>query len=332
MHHTTGRHQLGLAITAAVAVGVAMTGSAAAAEPIGSSGVSADTLTVVGTQGADQLALRLAPGDPSTLQVDFGDDGSPDQTFNRSTFSHIDVFLLSGSDEFRVDQINGTFADDPVTVDAGRGDDIVATGAGNDRVLGGPGDDAVDGNGGVDSAVLGSGQDTFTWDPGDGSDAVDGGRGNDALVFNGAGGAETMRLSAEGTSSLFLRDPGAIRMDMHGVEVLDLAALGGADSITVDDLSGSTFRAANLDLTAGGAGDGDLVTVTGSEAADAISVGADDGHVDVDGLTADVQIIGSEADNDHLQVNARGGDDEVDVSQAVADLIGISVDLGPGQL
>src|SRR6187551_2340424 len=138
MHHTTGRHQLGLAITAAVAVGVAMTGSAAAAEPIGSSGVSADALTVVGTQGADRLALRLAPGDPSTLQVDFGDDGSPDQTFNRSTFSHIDVFLLSGDDEFRVDQINGTFADDPVTVDAGRGDDIVATGAGNDRVLGGP--------------------------------------------------------------------------------------------------------------------------------------------------------------------------------------------------
>ena len=48
---------------------------------------------------------------------------------------------------------------------------------------------------------------------------------------------EVMSLSANGSSSVFLRDRGNIRMDMTGVEVLDLAALGGADSVTIDDMS-----------------------------------------------------------------------------------------------
>ena len=94
MHRTFGLRQIGLAATAAVAVGLATTGSAGATPPTGSSSVGSDTLTVMGTSGADQLALRLAPGDPNTLQVDFGDDGSVDQSFSRSTFSRIDVFPL----------------------------------------------------------------------------------------------------------------------------------------------------------------------------------------------------------------------------------------------
>jgi hypothetical protein len=332
MHRTFGLRQLGLAATAAVAVGLATTGSAGATPPAGSSSVGSDTLTVTATSGADQLALRVAPGDPNTLQVDFGDDGSVDQSFSRSTFSRIDVFLLSGADRFRVDQSNGVFLDEAVTVDAGRGDDTVAGGDGNELVLGGSGNDTVDGNRGVDTAVLGSGQDSFIWDPGDGSDALDGRSGNDTLVFNGANLSEVMSLSGNGSSSVFRRDLGGIRMDMQDVEELDLAALGGADSITVDDLSATGFRQANIDLSVQGGGDGqaDVVTVNGTEGADRITVQANGAQVDVDGLTTDTRLTGSET-IDRLQVNTLGGNDAVDVGADAAALIGIAVDLGSGQ-
>jgi Ca2+-binding RTX toxin-like protein len=332
MHRTFGLRQLGLAATAAVAVGLATTGSAGATPPAGSSSVGSDTLTVIGTSGADQLALRLAPGDPNTLHVDFGDDGSVDQSFSRSTFSRIDAFLLSGADRFRVDQSNGVFLDEAVTVDTGRGDDTVAGGDGNELVLSGSGNDTVDGNRGVDTAVLGSGQDIFIWDPGDGSDAVEGGSGSDTLDFNGANLNEVMSLSANGTSSVFRRDLGGITMDMQNVEELDLTALGGADSITVDDLSATGFRQANIDLSLQGGGDGqaDVVTVNGTEVADRITVQANGAQVDVDGLTTDTRLTGSET-IDRLQVNMLGGNDAVDVGADAAALIGIAVDLGSGQ-
>ena len=67
-----------------------------------------------------------------------------------------------------------------------------------------------------------------------------------------------MSLSPNGERSLFLRSPGNVRMDMNGVERLDLTALGGAIAVTVDDMSGTDFRRAVVDLSAptGGA-DGD---------------------------------------------------------------------------
>ena len=37
--------------------------------------VQGGTLQIVGDGASDKLALRLAPGDPNTLQVDVGDDG-----------------------------------------------------------------------------------------------------------------------------------------------------------------------------------------------------------------------------------------------------------------
>ena len=331
MHTTPPRRgQLGLAAAVALAITIATTGPAAATPATGSSSVEDQTLTVVGTQRADHIALRLAPGEPNTLVVDFDDDGSADQSFDRTTFTHIDVLLRTGDDRLRVDQINGAFADDPVTVDAGDGDDTITTGDGGDRVLGGSGDDTFDGNRGVDTAVLGSGDDTFVWDPGDGSDAVDGGKGDDVLVFNGSGQSEVMSLSASGRTSLFLRDPGTIRMDMHDVEVLDLAALGGADTITLNDLSSSKFREANIDLGGSEDDQADVVAVNGSERADSIAVHADGPTVDVDGLSTHTRLTGTEA-IDRLQINALGGNDDVDVDPGAAALIGIAVDLGSGQ-
>jgi len=143
-----------------------------------------------------------------------------------------------------------------------------------------------------------------------------------------------MSLSANGKRSVFLRDVANIRMEMNRVERLDLRALGGADMVTINDMSGPSFRQAEVDLSAptgGGEGAADVVTVNGTENADDIEVTAQGTRVDVEGLRTATTITGSET-IDLVQINALGGDDDVDVDAAVSALIGVAVDLGTGQL
>jgi hypothetical protein len=143
-----------------------------------------------------------------------------------------------------------------------------------------------------------------------------------------------MSLSPDGERSVFLRNVGTIRMDMDGVERLDLTTLGGTDTMTVNDMTGTDFERADIDLSAptgGGDGQPDTVTVNGTEQADDIEVESEDARVEVDGLRTEVGITGSET-IDLLQVNALGGDDEVEVDPAVSALIGVAVDLGSGQI
>jgi Ca2+-binding RTX toxin-like protein len=336
VHRIPGARPLSLAVGTAAALAIALA-AAGPSSPAGatsspSARVANDTLTVIGTSHADRIALRLAAGAPGTLQVDLNDDGTAEHSFDRSTFSRIEVFARSGSDQFRVDQANGII-DEPATISGGSGNDNLDGGDGIELFIGGSGNDTVDGNRGNDSAVLGSGRDTFRWDPGDGSDVVEGQSGTDTLDFNGAAVAENMSLLPNGRRSLFLRDAGNIRMDMDGVERLDLAALGGPDTFTVQDMSGTDFRRADVDLSgpAGGPdGQADVVTVNGTERADRIDVEANGARVDVEGLRTEVRITGSEA-SDRLEVNSLGGNDDVDVDQAVSALIGVAVDLGSGQ-
>ena len=77
-------------------------------------------------------------------------------------------------------------------------------------------------------------------DPGDGSDVVEGQDGSDTMLFNGANIAERFQLSANGSRLRFTRDIATITMDTDGVETVDLRALAGADTVTVDDLSGTS--------------------------------------------------------------------------------------------
>jgi hypothetical protein len=332
MSHAQQRRTSRLALVAgtATAFAVGLSAPAMAASP---TTVANDALTIRGTSGDDRIVLRLALGAPGTLEIDFGDDGTAEHSFDRSTFSAIEVFASSGRDQFRIDQANGTFIDEAITVNGGSGNDNLNGGDGAETFVGGSGNDAVDGNRGDDVGVLGSGNDSFKWDPGDGSDIVEGQSGTDTLDFNGANVAEIMSLSAEGERSVFLRNVANIRMDMDGVERLDLTALGGVDTMTVNDMSGTDFRVADVDLsgaTGSGYGANDIVAVNGTTQDDDVAVAANGGAVDVSGLKAQTRILGSEA-TDQLQVNTLDGNDTVDVDPAAAALIGVTVDLGPGQ-
>ena len=290
-------------------------------------------LRIKGTFDADKLALRLKAGDPQTLQIDVGDDGSADFSFDRNKIAKIAVRTRRGGDSVRVDESNGVFTDTiPTTIDGGPGNDTIAGGSGNETLIGGDGNDVIDGNKGSDTALLGAGDDVFVWDPGDGSDIVEGQDGFDTMRFNGAAAAEKFDLSANGNRLRFFRDVGNITMDTAGVERVDVNALGGADLVTVNDLSGTDVSSVNVDLAGalgGTTGDGavDRVVMNGTAGNDAIDVSGDSGEVKVGGLAPLVTISNPEA-TDRLEFNALEVNDTVNTAGLVAGTLQLFVDGG----
>ena len=57
------------------------------------------------------------------------------------------------------------------------------------------------------------------------------------------------------------RDVANITMDLNGVENIQFNALGGADTITVNDLTGTNVSQVNLDLGNGSDGAADTVII-----------------------------------------------------------------------
>jgi Ca2+-binding RTX toxin-like protein len=325
-------------LVALVAVLVTVLGVAAERAHAGySARVNNGTLTLTGNGASDQLALRLQAGVPTTLQVDVGDNGSADLSFDRAAFDRIVVNAGGGNDRVRMDEANGVFTDTETTSTNGEdGYDTLLGGAGPETFLGGAQNDRVDGNGGADIGLLGTGHDTFVWDPGDGSDVVEGQGGTDTLVFNGSGGAENFDFSANGNRLRFFRNLGNITMDTDNVERVNLEALGGADNAVVNDLTGTDVTLANIDLEGvlgGGAGDGqpDTITAKGTAASDLIHVSAWSGAIAVDGLAADVRIRRAEQGSDLLTIDGRGGGDLVQLfGSAAGDVIDIAPSPVPG--
>ena len=325
---------IGLAASTALALGVIGAVPAQLAFADASSAPTAavvdGTLTIEGTNGADAITIGVG-ADPSQFRVNFGAAAAA-QSFSRTGFTAISVFLGRGDDSFSVDP-QGQFNDRPLTVHGGRGDDTIRGSNGNDLLFGGRGDDNIDGGRGTDTEILGRGSDTALWLPGEGSDVIDGGRGADLLTFIGNGLNEKFALTASGSHAILTRDLGTIVMDTDNVESVDLATLGGADTVDVGDLSGTDLRADNIDLSSAGAPDGqlDVVTVDGTNDADHVSVDTDSGTVQVNGLHTRTTISGND-DRDQLHVTTGAGDDSVAVSDAAAAAIAVTVDLGADQL
>jgi Ca2+-binding RTX toxin-like protein len=293
-------------------------------------------LSVAGTTADDRIALRLKSGDPNTLQVDFGDDGSAEFEFPRAKVAAIAVVAGPGNDNVRIDESNGIFDDKlPTILDGGPGDDNLVGGSGAETLIGGSGNDRIDGNKGNDRASMGAGDDTFVWDPGDGSDTVEGQDGNDTMLFNGAAAAEHVDLSANGNRLRFFRDVAGITMDTAGVEQVDFNALGGADVVTVHDLTGTDVKHVNVDESnpaGSGTGDGqpDQVIVEGTPGNDLIIASGRNGAARVSGLAATVTVTGAEAANDTLTIDALDGNDRVNASALAASAGKLAIDGGNG--
>jgi hypothetical protein len=325
--------QLGATI-AALALPAIVASPMASAKDLKLDGVSAQlkaggTLEVSGDGRANAIALRLQLNNPSIVQVDAGDDGSADFSFARSEIAAIDVKGAGGDDSIRIDDTNGAFTNTiPTTLHGNGGDDSLTGGLGAETFKGDGGDDVVVGGKGNDIAQLDGGNDTFVWNNGDGSDTIEGNGGNDTMVFNGAAGAENVTISANGSRLKFFRTQGNVTMDTNNVETVDFNAVGGADTVDVQDLSATDVRQVNLDLagTFGGtAGDGtvDSVTVHGTTGDDNVSVTGAGSSVDVRGLRAAVAIRHADP-TDTLAVNTLPGDDSV-LTQGLTGVIQASV-------
>ena len=263
-------------------------------------GAGNDTLT--GGAGDDQMFGQAGndrmiwnPGDGSDLME--GGDGNDTAEVNGGNGAEVFTITANGS-RVRFDRlspapfsldigttenlvVNANGGDDVITagnglanlikltIDGGAGNDTITGGDGDDILIGGDGNDVITGGRGNDTAQLGTGDDTFVWNPGDGSDTVDGGAGRDTLQFNGSNVGEKINLSANGTRARLTRDVGNVTMDLNAMEQVNIVALGGADNITVGDLTKTGITQVNIDLsgTAGsGTGDGlaDVVNVTGT--------------------------------------------------------------------
>jgi Ca2+-binding RTX toxin-like protein len=259
----------------------------------GGNGAEAFTATANGTR------VRFDRVNPAPFSLDIG------------TSEQLTLNANGGDDSFSAG--NGLATLIQINADGGTGNDSLLGGDGNDVLFGGDGDDLIDGNRGNDTAFMGAGNDTFQWDPGDGSDVVEGQDGADSMRFNGANIAEEMNVSANGSRVRFTRNIAAIVMDVNGIEGIDVNALGGADLITVNDMSGTDLAQFNVNLGAGGVGDAsaDTVLVHGTSGNDVIQLVGDATSASVIGLATQVNVTTLEAGLDKIQINGGAGDDVI---------------------
>ena len=291
---------------------------------------AADSVTVNGTSASDQIQIAGAAGSVGvtglSAQVTLtGTEGANDSLV---------VNGFAGNDTINAAALAA--GQIKLTIDGGSGNDTLIGSAGNDILIGGDGNDFVDGNQGSDTAFLGAGNDTFQWDPGDGSDIVEGQDGTDTLLFNGANIAEKITISANGTRTLLTRDVGNVTMDLDGIEHIQLNMLGGADTVTVNDLSGTNVNQVAIDLSAAPAGSGtgdgaaDTVITNGTANDDKINVVTSGSSIVVKGLAAQVTVNGAESLNDSLVVNGGAGNDTIDASKLHAGQINLTLNGGDG--
>jgi len=285
-------------------------------------GAGVDAVEVNGGNGAEQFTagangsrVRFDRVNPAPFAIDIG------------TSESLVLSANGGDDSFAT--TGNLAALIAITVDGGAGNDQLLGSNGADVMLGGNGNDVVDGQQGNDVAFLGAGDDIFQWDPGDGSDVVEGQTDTDTMLFNGSAAGELFDASANGQRLRFTRNVGNIVMDTNDVEVVQVNALGGADTLVTNDLSGTDVTAVNADLGAGDA-QPDNVVVHGTNGDDVAVVDGDAGGTAVVGLAARVGITATEAANDRLTVGALAGDDVVDAAGLRAGAIQLTADGGAG--
>jgi Ca2+-binding RTX toxin-like protein len=290
-------------------------------------GTGIDTVEVNGGNGAEGFTatangtrVRFDRINPAPFAIDIG------------TSENLVLNARGGDDTFSA--TGNLAALIQITVDGGAGNDSILGSNGIDLLLGGDGDDFIDGQQGNDVALMGAGNDVFQWDPGDGSDTVEGQAGTDTLLFNGSGIGEIFAASPNGGRVRFTRNIGTIVMDLDDVEKIDLNALGGTDTATIDDLSGTDLVQVDVDLAAvGGVGDtvSDVVVVNGTNGNDIIDIFGSGTSAAVVGLPALVNVLNSEGTLDSLVVNALGGNDGVTASTLVAGIVKLTADGGAGK-
>jgi Ca2+-binding RTX toxin-like protein len=275
-----------------------------------------DTVTFVATQGPDTIDVAGESGAILVSGVQAGVRVSGQDAGDRLVLN-----ALAGDDSI-----------DASAPGAGAIQLVFNGGLGRDTLVGSEGPDLFTGGDGDDEVAMGPGDDTFVWSPGDDNDVVEGEEDFDALRFNGANVAEIIEISANGPRARFFRNVASVTTDLLGVEAVDFRAVGGADVISVRDLTGTDVVEVDVALAnAVGAGDAqpDGVVVEGTPGDDVVLVAGDASGVSVLGLAAQVNVTGAEDPGDALTIGTGAGDDAVDASALATPSIALMADGGP---
>ena len=291
-----------------------------------------------GDGAADTVIVNVTNGDDTVDVVGAGTSVSVVGLATRTNISNAEgandalvVQALGGRDGLTATALPANVI--KLTIDGGTADDTLLGSQGDDTIRGGDGADFVFGDNGNDRAEMGTGDDTFQWNPGDGNDTLEGQDGTDTMLFFGANIAEQIDISANGGRVRFVRDIAGVVMDMDDVESIDFRAFGGADSITVGDLTGTDLTKTGLDLrgpNGGGDGAADSITVNGTQGADVFGAAGDAGGVTVFGLHTAVDVSSPEQASDHLTLNGQAGDDVIDAKSLESDAMQLTMNGGLG--
>jgi hypothetical protein len=302
-----------------------------------------DTLRVHDLAGTDvgQVAADLAvslgsvpDGQADSLSVDAG--GGPDTVGVSGGATGIAVSgLAAGSSVLAADPhdrlaVNGLGGADAIDASALSANALDLT------LRGGAYDDTLTGSGG---------NDTFAWGPGDGSDLVEGGAGTDTAAASGSDAADTFAVSPAGGRASVTHTPDGQVLDMDGVEAVGFAPRGGADLVTLNELTATDVRKLSVDLaaaTGGGVVDGpgtapgggdaaaDGVAVNGTTGDDDLTLRGGPGVLNMTGLISPLMVTGAEPSQDRLTLNALAGNDTVEASAVALGAIALTLDGGAG--
>ena len=122
-------------------------------------------------------------------------------------------------------------------------------------------------------------------------------------------------------------------MDLDNVETIVVRALGGADNLVVNDLSGTDVTSVVGDLNANGGGDdgaADNVITNATNGDDVVIVAGTGPSASVLGLAARVDVTGAIAGSDRITVNTLAGDDVVDATGLAANSALLTASGGEG--
>jgi Ca2+-binding RTX toxin-like protein len=142
-----------------------------------------------------------------------------------------------------------------------------------------------------------------------------------------------MDVSANGGRVRFFRNVANITMDLNDVESIAAKALGGADNLVVNDLTGTDVTNVSADLAATGGGDDgqpDNVIANATNGSDVVTVTGTGPTAQVSGLAARISLSGVIAGSDRVTVNALAGDDVVDAFGLSATSLLLTADGGDG--
>ena len=137
-----------------------------------------------------------------------------------------------------------------------------------------------------------------------------------------------MDASANGGRVRFTRNIANITMDLNDVESITARTVGGADDVTVHDLSGTDIRRVTTDL-GGNDGSTDRVNAEATNGDDVASITGAGPDATVSGLAARTVVAGAGA-GDRLTVRTLAGDDVLDATLMPAGAVLLTLDGGSG--